>query len=97
MLFSNGARIEKGKSNYSFLSNLCYHYRNLRKWEPMTFWMGFIVLIPWIIVDLAGNYLPSIIVEGLEAGWELESLLVKVGVFIIVLMLAQIINGVINI
>lgn len=96
MLFGNGVRVEKGNGKYSFWSNLRYHYCNLRKWEPMIFWMGFFMLIPWTIADMVGNYIPSLIVEGLQAGWELKSLLLKLGLFVVILMIAQILNSVLD-
>ena len=34
MLYNNGARMEKKSGKYGFFSNLRYHFKNLRKWEP---------------------------------------------------------------
>lgn len=96
MLYGNGARVEKGNGRYGFFNNLGYHYRNLKKWEPMIFWAGILSLIPWTVADMAGNYVPSLIVRGLEAGWELKILLLRAGAVIAVLMLAQVLNAVLE-
>ncbi len=72
MLFGNGARVEKGKGKYSLFSNLYYHFKNMLSWEPKLFWMGLLLLIPWILVSILGNILPSVMVAGLEEKWELD-------------------------
>lgn len=96
MLYGSGARMEKGNGRYSFWSNLRYHYHNLRKWEPMIFIMGFVIIIPWMAADLVGNILPSKIVEGLEEGWELEKLLLTTGALIVMMMIARTLNSVLE-
>ena len=65
MLFNNGARMEKSSGKYGFFSNLHYHFRNLRKWEPVVFWISYLSLIPWTINCLIKDILPSAIVAGL--------------------------------
>lgn len=72
MLFNNGARMEKSSGKYGFFSNLHYHFRNLRKWEPVVFWISYLSLIPWTINCLIKDILPSAIVAGLEQHWELK-------------------------
>ena len=72
MLFTYGARIEKRSGKYGFFSNLHYHFRNLRKWEPVVFWISYLSLIPWTINCLIKDILPSAIVAGLEQHWELK-------------------------
>jgi len=71
MLFNNGARAEKASGKYSFFSNMIYHYKNMLKWEPKLFFIGFLMLIPWTLAGVLGDVLPSIVVKGLEEGWEL--------------------------
>jgi len=71
MLFGNGARVETSKGKYSLLSNLHYHYKNLLKWEPKLFWMGILLVVPMILESAVGSVLPSVMVEGLEQGWNL--------------------------
>ena len=73
MIFGNGARLEKSKGKYKFLSNLIYHYKNLAKWEPKLFWIGILLVIPMILESVLGNALPSVMVAGLEQGWDLSS------------------------
>ncbi len=72
MIFSNGARMEKSNGRYSFFSNLKYHYVNLRRQEPLVFWMGFLALIPWTAASILGNVLPSVVVVGLESSWGIQ-------------------------
>lgn len=72
MLFGNGARVEKSKGKYRFLSNLLYHYKNLAKWEPKLFWAGILLVIPIVLESVIGNVLPSVMVEGLEKAWSLK-------------------------
>lgn len=76
MLYSNGARMEKGSGKYSFFSNLIYHYKNLLKWEPGLFWIGLLMLVPLTLNSIIGNILPSAVVQGLEEQWELDRYLV---------------------
>lgn len=76
MIYGNGARMEKANGRYSFFGNLKYHYANLKKWEPLVFWMGFLSLIPWTAASILGNVLPSVVVVGLEGGWELRRYLI---------------------
>lgn len=78
LLFNNGARIEKNNGNHGVISNLIYHFRNLRKWEPVVFWIGILSLIPWTITSLLGNVLPSAVVAGLENHWELKKYLLTI-------------------
>lgn len=96
MRFDNGARIEKGNGRYSFFSNLHYHYRNLHRWEPAIFWMGFLMLIPWTVGDFLGNYIPSMLVGNLEAGLNLKSLLLKLALAVGALMVMQALSAVLN-
>lgn len=96
MLFSNGARMEKGNGRHSFFSNLQYHYRNLRRWEPAIFWLGFLMLIPWTLGDMLGNYIPAMLVGNLEAACDLKSLLIKLALVIGALMLTQGLSAVLN-
>lgn len=78
MLFNNGARIEKNNGKHGVISNLIYHFQNLRRWEPVVFWIGILSLIPWTITSLLGNVLPSAVVAGLENHWELKKYLLTI-------------------
>ena len=73
MLFSSGARAEKGSGKYSFISNLVYHYKNMLQWEPKLFIIGILMLVPWTLASILGDILPSAAVRGLEEKWELRS------------------------
>lgn len=72
MLNNNGARMEKAKGKYHLFSNLRYHFKNLFAWEPVLFWVGILLLIPWTLSSVLGNILPSVVVSGLEQGWDLK-------------------------
>lgn len=89
MLYQNGARMEKNTTKYSFLSNLLYHYRNLLKWEPLMFWAGILSPIPAFIKDIAGNYLPSLMVKGLEEKWDLPKYILYMAVVLAVMLIFQ--------
>lgn len=78
MLFNAGARMEKSSGKYGFFSNLHYHFRNLRKWEPVVFWVSYLSLIPWTVNCLIRDILPSAIVAGLEQHWELKHYLLVI-------------------
>ncbi len=93
MLYSNGAVMEKNTSRYSFLSNLLYHYKNLLRWEPLLFWAGILMPIPAFFYSLAGNYLPSLVVEGLEEGWELQRYLLSILTIIVAMIAFHLIEG----
>lgn len=93
MLFSNGARVEKNKGKYSLLSNLHYHYKNMLSLEPKLFWMGILMLIPWTLVSILGNVLPSVMVEGLEEKWNLKYYLGILLVLITIKWVCSLIEG----
>ncbi len=93
MLYQNGARMEKNTTKYSFLSNLAYHYKNLFRWEPLLFWVGILRPIPAFIRDIAGNYLPSLMVEGLEDKWDLQKYILYMAVVLIAMLVFQLIES----
>lgn len=69
-MFNQNARIEKSAGKYGVVSNLMYHFKNLIRWEPGLFWTGILLPVPLAISNIAGNYLPALIVKGLEENWE---------------------------
>lgn len=93
MLFNSGARMEKSTGKYSFLSNMLYHYRNLLKWEPGIFWVSMLMPIPMTLASVAGNLLPSMVVEGLEQKWELQSYLGILFLLIAAMWLCNVLSG----
>lgn len=94
MLFSSGARAEKGSGKYSFFSNLVYHYKNMLKWEPKLFFIGILMLIPWTLASVLGNILPSAAVKGLEERWELKSYIGILLLLILAMWLCNLLSGV---
>lgn len=70
-MYINAARVEKAKGKYGFFSNLVFHYKNLMKWEPRLFCITMTLPIFFMVANVIGNMLPSVMVEGLEQHWEL--------------------------
>ncbi|MCM1182245.1 MAG: ABC transporter ATP-binding protein/permease [Roseburia sp.] len=68
-MFNQNARIEKSAGKYSVAGNLMYHFRHLLRWEPSIFRTGILLPIPMAVSNMVGNYLPALIVKGLEEGW----------------------------
>ena len=93
MLYNSGARMEKSSGKYSFFSNLHYHFKNLRKWEPVVFWISFLSLIPWTLNSLIKDILPSAIVAGLEQHWKIKRYLLVVLGLILVMWICNLINN----
>ena len=93
MLYNSGARMEKSSGKYSFFSNLHYHFKNLRKWEPFIFWISFLGLIPWTLGSLIKDILPSAIVAGLEQHWEIKRYLLVVLGLILVMWICNMLNN----
>ena len=93
MLYNNGARMEKSSGKYGFFSNLHYHFKNLRKWEPVVFWISFLSLIPWTLNSLIKDILPSAIVAGLEQHWEIKRYMLVVLGLILVMWICNLINN----
>ena len=93
MLYNSGARMEKSSGKYSFFSNLHYHFKNLRKWEPVVFWISFLSLIPWTLNSLIKDILPSAIVAGLEQHWEIKRYLLVVLGLILVMWICNMLNN----
>lgn len=93
MLFNAGARMEKSSGKYGFFSNLHYHFRNLRKWEPVVFWVSYLSLIPWTINCLIRDILPSAIVAGLEQRWELKHYLLVILGLILAMWICTMVNS----
>lgn len=96
MLYNSGARMEKSSGKYSFFSNLHYHFKNLRKWEPVVFWISFLSLIPWTLGSLVKDILPSAIVAGLEQHWEIRRYLLVMLGLILFMWICNMINNMIE-
>lgn len=93
MLYGSGARAEKARGRYRFFNNMVYHYKNMLHWEPMLFWAGLLMLIPWTLSSILGNVLPYIVVEGLEEKWELSNYLGTLVMLILAMWLCSFLSG----
>ncbi len=90
----NAARIEKNRGKYSFFNNLLYHYKNLFRWEPGIFWVGFFMIIPGSVALVAGDYLPAVLVEGLEQGWPVLKLFGMLLVILLIICMGNVLDAV---
>ena len=50
--------------------NLFFHYNNLIHWEPKLFWAGALVIFPSLLKSLSYTLLLTILVRGVEEGWD---------------------------
>ncbi len=96
MLDLQGTRIEKAVGKYSFFNNLLYHYKNLLHWEPLLFWASILLPIPTLIYSVAGNYLPSLVVQGLEEQWPIRKYMLSLIIVLLIMLVFHLIEGVIR-
>lgn len=93
-MYINGARVEKAKGKYSFFSNLLFHYKNLIKWEPKMFWITMFFPFFFMVANIIGNMLPSVMVEGLEQHWELTQYIGTLAAMLIAMWLGNMVSEV---
>lgn len=92
-MFHQSARIEKSVGKYSVVSNLLYHFKNLLRWEPGLFWAGMLLPVPMVLSNMAGNFLPALIVQGLEEKWEFGPYLTGIGLLLAGMWICNVLFG----
>lgn len=84
------------ESNVAFkerISSLAYYYRNLRDWNPKLFYLGIFRVVPDVLISVFAILLPTVVVKGLEAKWNVEKYACYVGGLMVSMILFNLINA----